>query len=194
MLHIFFYQQEEILNLNIIVFQQPILEEPRISLPESFGACVKAPAEVNVALHDDNVRDPNAWSVNWHIVNDWSWKPRTLISQDSTILRLPQPTLQQTGERYEVDVRNPFGLARGMSRIIVTAGNRILLYIAPHNFPRYFQAWDELGKDINHPDVLLKEGLFSKTKKMHYCCMRQLIIQMTCLYSLGKVLKDSQLD
>ena len=125
--HFFFYRQEKILNLNIFVFQQPILEEPRISLPESFGACVKAPAEVNVTLHDDNIRDPNAWSVNWYIVNDWSWKPRTLITQNSAILRLPQPTLQQTGERYEVDVRNPFGLARGTSRIIVTEGNMILL-------------------------------------------------------------------
>ena len=131
--YVILYQKVMILNLNIIIFQQPILEEPRISLPESFGACVKAPAVVNVTLHDDNVRDPTAWSVKWYIVNDWSWQRRTLINQDSAILRLPHPTLQQTGQRYEVDVRNPFGLARGLSRVIVTEGNEILLYTA-HNF------------------------------------------------------------
>lgn len=77
---------------------------------------------MNLTLLDNNFRDPNPWSINWYHVKDKHRKRRTPISQGSTTLRVPDPLLHQTGEQYEVDVRNQFGLARGVARILVTEG------------------------------------------------------------------------
>lgn len=85
---------------------------------------------MNLTLHDGNFRDPNVWNTHWYHVKEQNWKRRTLISEGSTTLRVQQPTLQQTGDRFEVDVKNQFGLARGVSRILVTKGNSSLIYEA----------------------------------------------------------------
>ena len=100
-----------------------IAEEPRISLPETFGACAKAPTEVKVTMNEKNFRDPNPWNVNWYHWHRWygGWK-RSPTAQGSTTLRVPKPLLRQTGEWYEVEVRNQFGFAKGVSKIIVIEG------------------------------------------------------------------------
>ena len=100
-----------------------IAEEPRISLPETFGACAKAPTEVKVTMKEKNFRDPNTWKVNWYHWHRWygGWK-RSPTAQGSTTLRVPKPLLRQTGEWYEVEVRNQFGFAKGVSKIIVIEG------------------------------------------------------------------------
>ena len=85
---------------------------------------------MNLTLHDEHFRDPNVWNTHWYHVKEQNWKRRTLISEGSTILRVQQPTRQQTGDRFEVDVTNQFGLARGVSRILVTEGKSGLIYKA----------------------------------------------------------------
>ena len=74
-------------------------------------------------MNEKNVRDPNPWSVNWYHWHRWygGWK-RSPTAQESTTLRVPKPLLRQTGEWYEVEVRNQFGFAKGVSKIIVIEG------------------------------------------------------------------------
>ncbi|XP_068751045.1 uncharacterized protein [Montipora capricornis] len=97
-------------------------DEPRISLPETFGACVNSPTEMKLTLHDKNLKDPDKWHIKWYQVKEgrWTKRFRKLISQDTTTLRVENPTLQMSGDMFEVDVSNKFGFARGTSRIIVT--------------------------------------------------------------------------
>ncbi|XP_073230078.1 uncharacterized protein [Porites lutea] len=107
-------------------------EEPRISLPETFGACAKAPTEVKVTMNEKNFRDPNTWKVNWYHWHRWygGWK-RSPTAQGSTTLRVPKPLLRQTGEWYEVEVRNQFGFAKGVSKIIVIEDVPTITWITP---------------------------------------------------------------
>ncbi|CAH3195971.1 unnamed protein product, partial [Porites evermanni] len=109
-----------------------IAEEPRISLPETFGACAKAPTEVKVTMKEKNFRDPNTWKVNWYHWHRWygGWK-RSPTAQGSTTLRVPKPLLRQTGEWYEVEVRNQFGFAKGVSKIIVIEDVPTITWITP---------------------------------------------------------------
>ena len=74
-------------------------------------------------MKEKNFRDPNTWKVNWYHWHRWygGWK-RSPTAQGSTTLRVPKPLLRQTGEWYEVEVRNQFGFAKGVSKIIVIEG------------------------------------------------------------------------
>ncbi|KAK2551733.1 Coagulation factor V, partial [Acropora cervicornis] len=94
-------------------------EEPRISLPETFGACLHTPTEMQLTLQDDNFRDPNKWSITWYHVKESRRAPRTrtLLSKGTTTLRVERPTLKMSGDAFEVDVKNQYGFARGISRI-----------------------------------------------------------------------------
>ena len=93
-------------------------------MPETFGACVNSPTEMKLTLHDKNLKDPDKWHIKWYQVKEgrWTKRFRKLISQDTTTLRVENPTLQMSGDMFEVDVSNKFGFARGTSRIIVTEG------------------------------------------------------------------------
>lgn len=85
---------------------------------------MKTPLEMNVTLRDDNFRYPSPWSVDWYHVRFRGTKRyRTLKVKNSAALTVPNPLPKQTGQLYEADVRNPFGFARGVTRIIVTEGN-----------------------------------------------------------------------
>ena len=105
-------------------FDFPVLiDEPRISLPETFGACMNTPLKINVTMAEGNPRYPSPWNVNWYQVRTRKNKrQRTIKVTNSATLTVDNPLPKQTGELYEVDVRNPFGLARGMTRIVVTEG------------------------------------------------------------------------
>ena len=100
-----------------------LIDEPRISLPETFGACMKTPLKMNVTLAEGNPQYPSPWSVNWYQVRTRkSNRHRTIKAENSATLTVANPLPKQTGELYEADVRNPFGLARGRTRIVVTEG------------------------------------------------------------------------
>ena len=102
----------------------PLLDEPRISLPETFGACMKTPLKMNITMSEGNVKYPTPWSVNWyHVRNRKGKRHRTLQVANSATLTVANPLPEQTGQLYEADVRNTFGLARGVTRILVTEGN-----------------------------------------------------------------------
>lgn len=78
---------------------------------------------MNVTMTESNFRYPSPWSVNWYRVrNRKSKRQRTRLAQNSATLTVANPLPEQTGELYEADVRNQFGLARGVTRILVTEG------------------------------------------------------------------------
>ncbi|KAL9958649.1 hypothetical protein ACROYT_G035697 [Oculina patagonica] len=107
-------------------------DEPRISLPETFGACSKTPLKMNVTLHDDNFRYPSPWSVDWHHVRIRENKRfRTLKVKNSATLTEPNPLPKQTGQLYEADVKNPFGFARGVTRMLVTEDVPSISWVTP---------------------------------------------------------------
>ena len=79
-------------------------------------------------MHENNPRYPSPWSVNWYHVRTRKGKRhRALKVKNSATLTVANPLPEQTGELYEADVRNPFGLARGVTQILVTEGKLILL-------------------------------------------------------------------
>ena len=82
---------------------------------------------MRLTLHDDNHRDPNMWHISWYHVKENRRAPRkrTLLSEGTTTLRVERPTLEMSGDVFEVDVKNQYGFARGISRIVVTQGIRI---------------------------------------------------------------------
>lgn len=74
-------------------------------------------------MPEGNFRYPSPWSVNWyHVRTRKSKRHRTLKVKTSTTVTVANPLPEQTGQLYEADVRNPFGLARGVTRIVVTEG------------------------------------------------------------------------
>lgn len=109
-----------VFNLNRLF---PVIDEPRISLPGTFGACMKTPLKMNVEMPESSFRYPSPRSVNWYHVRTRKGKRhRTLKVKNSATLTVANPLPEQTGELYEADVRNPFGLARGATRMVVTEG------------------------------------------------------------------------
>ena len=102
----------------------PYLDEPRISLPETFGACARTPLKMSVTLLDEKHQYSSSWSVNWYYITLWKGKTRLrkLKAKNSVTLTVPNPLPEHTGQEYEVEVRNPFGIARGVTRIVVTEG------------------------------------------------------------------------
>ena len=81
---------------------------------------------MQLTLYDDNFRDPNKWNITWYHVKESRRAPRTrtLLSKGTTTLRVERPTLKMSGDAFEVDVKNQYGFARGISRIVVTQGIR----------------------------------------------------------------------
>ena len=74
-------------------------------------------------MAEGNFRYPSPWSVNWyHVRTRKSKRQRTIKVTNSATLTVANPLPEETGEVYEADVRNPFGLARGVTRMIVTEG------------------------------------------------------------------------
>ena len=95
-------------------------------------------------MNEKNFRDPNTWKVNWYHWHRWygGWK-RSPTAQGSTTLRVQNPLLRQTGERYEVEVSNQFGFAKGVSKIIVIEGKlsfvlwyALRIYLTESNKPK----------------------------------------------------------
>ncbi|XP_044183909.1 uncharacterized protein LOC114977157 [Acropora millepora] len=133
-------------------------EEPRISLPETFGACLHTPTEMQLTLQDDNFRDPNKWSITWYHVKESRRAPRTrtLLSKGTTTLRVERPTLKMSGDAFEVDVKNQYGFARGVSRIVVTQDVPIINWVteSPHLAAKDFS--DTLEVKIDNDKTLTK--------------------------------------
>lgn len=74
-------------------------------------------------MAEGNPQYPSPWSVDWyHVRTRKNKRQRTIKVQNSATLTVANPLPEQTGELYEVDVRNPFGLARGRTQIVVTEG------------------------------------------------------------------------
>jgi len=127
----------EVFNLVRSVGNEAIIElrhedEPRISLPETVGACTRTPLKMNVTMTESNFRYPTPWSVNWyHVRNRKSKRQRTPLAQNSATLTVANPLPGQTGELYEADVRNQFGLARGVTRILVTEDVPSITWVTP---------------------------------------------------------------
>ena len=114
------------LNLNRLL---PVIDEPRISLPETFGACMKTPLKMSVQMPETNFRYPSPWNVHWyHVWTRNGKRHRTTKTWNFPTLTVANPLPEHTGGLFEVDVRNPFGLARGATRIIVTEGKILFFF------------------------------------------------------------------
>ena len=86
---------------------------------------MKTPLKMNVTMTEGNFRHPSPWSVNWYHVRTRKGKrQRTIKAKNSATLTVANPLPEETGEVYEAHVRNPFGLARGVTRMIVTEGKK----------------------------------------------------------------------
>ena len=110
------------MNFSVVVLFLRV-DEPRISLPETFGACLGTPAKVSVTLLDNNNEKPHFWVVHWFLIRYVGNKRiRTFTGKRSVTLTIDNPELIDTGKIYEVEVSNRYGRARGETRIIVTKG------------------------------------------------------------------------
>ena len=90
---------------------------------------------MNVTLLDDNVRYPSPWIVDWYRVKIRGKKRnRIQRTRNYAILTDRNPLPIQTGFLYEADVRNPYGFARGATRMIVTEGN-VFTSVWPSLYP-----------------------------------------------------------
>lgn len=99
------------------------VDEPRISLPATFGACVGIPVKLNVTLHDNNHEIPHYWRVDWYMIKYIKNKKiRGRNVRNSVTLTIYNPEVNDSGKIYEAEVSNRFGLARAVSRLFVTEG------------------------------------------------------------------------
>ena len=99
------------------------VDEPRISLPETFGACVGIPVKLNVTLHDNNHEIPHYWRVDWYMIKYIkNKKKRWRNAWNSVTLTIYNPEVNDSGKIYEAEVSNRFGLARAVTRLFVTEG------------------------------------------------------------------------